>query len=307
MPPDPSANRPKTLIVHLERGELNRLGFDATIEGVKGTILVDTGASSSMLNENKYGFLLHGPKQKLPGGMPATTHVNDMKARVAFARDFHLGGVDLGGSRYALVPEDEMYENLHYSHRGRFGNYDGAMGENFLQHYQAVVDCSRQLLYLSLHPLNTPNLAPVLCANGWTRVPMAEEGRDFSVPCQLNGRAVRLIVDTGAAFTTFDRAWLDDAHMTSGSLPMRGSVIGNAAEEMGVVKLDRLRIGDYTATNVQIASSVDLRRAVEPSKAQGAADPIVGLLGSDTLGFNGAIIDVGGKALYLKPVSGGGR
>ena len=68
MPLDPSANQPKTLIAPLRRGELNRLGFDATIEGVKGTIMVDTGASFSVLNEGKYGFLLHRSERKLPPG-----------------------------------------------------------------------------------------------------------------------------------------------------------------------------------------------------------------------------------------------
>ena len=307
MPPDPSAAQPKTLIARLQRGTLNRLGFDATIEGVKGTIMVDTGASFSMLNESKYGFLLRGPERKLPAGMPATTHVNDMKARVALARDFHLGNVDLGGSRFALVPQDELYEDLHYSSRGRFGNYDGLMGENFLRRYQAIVDCRRQLLYLSLHPVKTAGLEHILCPNGWTRVPMTEAGADFSVPCQINGHALRLIVDTGAFCTMLDQAWLDGAHVRSDDLPLRSSVIGNTPEAVGMAKLDRLQIGDFTAANVQVAANADLRAAVGSDHEDSARGPIVGVLGSDTLALNAAIIDIGGQALYLKQMAGGGR
>ena len=230
-----------------------------------------------------------------------------MKARVAFARDFHLGSVDLGGSQFPLVPEDELYEHRHFSYRGRFGNYDGIMGENFLCRYRAIVDCHRQLLYLSLHPVKTPGLAHVLCPNGWTCIPMADAGEDFCVPCQINGHAFRLIVDTGAVFTTLDQDWLDGSHVQSSGLPLRASVIGNTSHAMGLAKLDRLQIGDYTAMNVQIASSVDLGRVVGRVDVKNAAVPIVGVLGSDTLAFNGAIIDIGGHALYLKHMTGGGR
>ena len=302
-----SPNQPKTLIAHLRRGELNRLGFNATIEGVTGTIMVDTGASFSILNEGKYGFLLHGPERRLAASSYITTQVNDMKARVAFTRDFHLGSVDLGGSRFPLVPENELYENRHGSYRGRFGNYDGLMGEDFLRRYQAVMDCHRQLLYLSLHPIKTSNLEPVLCSNGWTRVPMEDTGTDLAVSCRVQGRACRLIVDTGAAFTTLDQAWLDNAHVASTSSPLRAAFIGKTSRTITLAKLDRLRIGDYTATDVQITAGAGVRLALDQDDEASAPGPIVGLLGSDTLAFNGAIVDIGGQALYLKHMAGGGR
>ena len=306
-PPGLRADGVKTLIVRLGRGQTNELWLSATVEGVKGSMAIDTGSGDTSLNENKYGFLLHGQNRKLPLGVPATTHVNDMVAKVAFARDFHIGQQDLGGALVALVPQKELYTGDEFDDHHRRGNFDGIMGENFLRACHAVIDCSRQLLYLSVGSIQLSTLASILPAHGWTRIPMSEVAGGFCVPCMLNGHPFRLIVDTGSPFTDLEKSFLAKTQVKSKDLVLELGLIGNAAERVGLAKIDRLQIGAYTATNVQATASADLRVLPDRLREDPALGPIVGTLGNDTLGFNGAIIDIGGQALYLKHISGNGR
>ena len=304
---DLSEDKTRTLVARLERGQLNHLGLAATVEGVTGTIMVDTGAPATLLNEGKYGFLLPGPNRKLPVGLPATTRINAMVSPMAFAHDFHLGSNNLGGSPVAVIPQHYLYQNPGPGGQGFAGDYDGIMGENFLRRYRAVLDCGRQLLYLNLGEAKPQTLAALLPARGWTRVPMSNVVRSFSVPCALNGHRFRLIVDTGAPYTVLDQTLLAAAQVKCVDSPLKGALLGNPEDTLGLADLDSLQIGDFTATNVQMASSRSLGRAFAYVHDKVASGPVLGLLGSDMLAFNGAIIDVGGHALYLKHLSPGAR
>ena len=95
----------QVLIAHLRRSGLNKLWLPATVEHVKGSISIDTGSPLTALSDAKYRFLLKGDAHRLPPGVPVTTPLNALKARVALAHDLSLGGHDLGAALVALVPE----------------------------------------------------------------------------------------------------------------------------------------------------------------------------------------------------------
>ena len=302
-PPAPGGGKPQILIAKLGRGQLNQLWLDATVENVKGAMMIYTGAHDSVLNRDKYGFLLRGLDHKLPPGVAATTHVNTLASPLALAHDFRVGGHDLGASLMALVPERYLYQSENFRYADRARNFDGLMGENFLRRYRAVIDCSRQLLYLNLGPAQPDNLASVLPAHGWTRVPMSDVDHDFAVPCVLNGHHFRIVVDTGAPYTVLDKGFVSALRLHTADLPWETAVIGNdsAAEEF--VHSHTLQLGDYTATGVEMTTTDHMQRDLTPDHDTEPALPIIGLLGSDALAFNGAVIDIGGHALYLKHLS----
>ena len=291
-------DKPRLLIAQLRRGQLNQLWLEATVENVKGAMMVDTGSPSTVLSQDKFGFLLRGPEHQLPPGVMASTRVNSLAAKVALARDFRLGGNDLGGTLVKLVGERYLSGGA-FPYRDRRRDFDGMLGENFLRRYHGIVDCQRQLLYLILGPTQAVNLTANLPANGWTRVPMADTGSHFTVPCTLSGHHFRLIVDTGSPFTSVDDGLAHTAGLSSNDLPMRGGLVGNDPAHLEEARVKTLQIGDYTASDVCMTMNEHLQRDLGGAR-QADGLPIVGLLGGDTLGFNGAVIDVGEHALYLK-------
>ena len=92
------------------------------------------------------------------------------------------------------------------------------------------------------------------------------------------------------AFTTLDETLLRAIRVGSHALPLDGGLIGNEPSQQGLVHLHTLQIGDYTANDVQMAAMKNLAVEFVSEREQTAAVPIIGLLGADTLGFNGAII-----------------
>ena len=290
----------RVLTAPLRRSGLNMLWLPATVENVKGSIIIDTGSPLTALSDAKYRFLLKGDTHPLPPGTPATISFNTLTARLALAQDLSLDGHDLGASLVVLVPERYLDEGEDFHYANRASDFDGIMGEDFLRRYRAVIDCGRQLLYLNLGPARPDNLPAILPANGWTPIPMTEVDQHFVVPCMINRFACRLIVDTGSPFTTLDKTLLRSIKVSAHDLPFSGGLIGNDSGSEGLVHLHTLQIGDYAASDVQMTTMDHLASALVPKREQKADVPIIGLLGADTLGFNAAIIDLGGHALYLK-------
>jgi hypothetical protein len=284
-------------IIRLGRGHFNRMDFVATIDGVEGLMIVDTGAANTVLNAGKYGLLLKNGAKR-PANLPASTHVNEMSAPIGIGMDVRFGSVHLGNVPFPLVPARYLYDRLYRGANDQ--QYDGFLGENILRHYNAVVDCGRLALYLNTDPRRKLDLSRALTQNGWTRIPMTNAGLNFTVPCTLGGHPYRLLVDTGSPYTVFDTSTLYKEHIRQDEVPIRGAVIGYNPKGELLVHADGLQIGSYVATNVHPLSDPEIIRALEKSKAPAGAPPLAGLLGGDALGSNNAMIDIGGYNLYLK-------
>ena len=282
-------------IVRIGRGNLNRLATAATIDGVKGLLMIDTGAAVTALTAEKYGFLLKNGVER-PKNLPATLPLNEMRAPMAVAGDVQLGEIHLARKAFPLVPQRYLYQNLLDDNR----QYDGLLGENFLRLYNAVLDCGRLALYLNTDPHRKLDLSSALTHKGWTQIPMSTVHNDFLVPCTVGGHPFRLIVDTGAAFTTLDAYAVRGVHVEQKPLPMRGSILGYQPVEYYLVQADTLQIGNYEASNVHMVSDEGIKRTLTPMQSSTDEPPVLGLLGGDILAANGAMIDIGNHNLYLK-------
>lgn len=285
-------------IVALGRGRNNRLCLTSTTAGIKGLIMVDTGANTTSLSDSTYHSLLFNAAYKLPTGVPGAVNLNGNRTPLAEAPDFYVASSNLGAVPVCLVPHRFMSSVNPSDGKGQ--RYDGLMGENILRHYNAIIDCGRLALYLNIDPAKKVDAGPSFQRGGWTRVPMSDIGNNFTVPCVLNGHKFRLIVDTGSPFTNLDRNLLASAQIDSHDLPISSGLFGTQARQAGLVDLDHLQIGDYTATGVQMTSTPQSLAAFDGSHDSLTAGPIVGLLGGDILAKNGAVIDIGNKVLYLK-------
>ena len=289
---------PGYVVVQLGRGHNNRLKLAATIEGKKGLMMVDTGAHASLLSLSKYGGLLKEANRKLPPGVPKTVSMNGVPSAVVVTRDFVIQNQDLGPIAAALVPGRFIYDQAALYDREAGSSYDGLIGEDLLRRTRAVVDCSRLILYLNVDPAKQFHLGPELTRNGWTRVPMTSSGNHFLVPCTLKGHQYRLIVDTGAPLAILDRGIAHSAGASSHDLPLSGGLVGMQAERMALLDSHDIAIGNFQISSYLMARSGVAR--VFESLGRNGGPPILGLLGGDLLAKNGAIIDIGGSALYLK-------
>ncbi len=292
-------------IIRLGRGHNNRLCLAVTIGGTKGLFMLDTGANGTALNESTYGSLLKSGTP-LPPGLPKTTSFNGTSARVAVAPDFRIGKSNLGTLPVVLVPNRILYDRVLDRTAGGDRSYDGLMGEEILRHCNAMVDCGRLLLYLNTGRSRKLSSGAAFVSAGWTRVPMSDIRNDFTVPCTINGHHFRLIVDTGAPFTTVNRGLLDAAHLQSRDLPMlRGGLAGTRAEDTGLVTVNGMQIGNYTVPSIHLITTPQSFASFGGPHDEAQDGAIVGLFGSDALAANGAIVDVGNKALYLKRTGNG--
>ena len=285
-------------IVALGRGHYNRLCLAGTVAGIKGLMMVDTGASTTALSDATYHSLSLDASYKLPGGLPSQIRFNGTDIPLAEAPNFYVGKSNLGAVPVSLIPSSYLFDANPQGGQGR--HYDGLLGENILRHYNALIDCGRLVLYLDIDSAKKINLSSAFVRQGWTRVPMTYTGSHYTVPCVLNGHSYRLVVDTGSPFTNLDRHLLTAAGITSHDLPVRGGLIGTQREQVGMVDLDHLQIGGYTVNGVHMTTTAQSLAAFGGSRGYSTDVPVIGLLGGDTLASNHAVIDIGSQTLFLK-------
>ena len=92
-----------------------------------------------------------------------------------------------------------------------------------------------------------------------TRIPMAIDGH-FWVHAQLNGRAVKFLVDSGATMTTIDRVTANEAGVRVSPKADEFVRTGNGIIRVSSGKADELRVGSIVRRDVglQVAENDDL-------------------------------------------------
>ncbi len=266
--------------------------------------MLDTGANGTALNQSTYGSLLKS-NTPLPKGLPKTTSFNGASVAVTVAPDFRIGNYNLGSLPVVVVPNRYLYDVSLGRGSDDDRRYDGLMGEEILRHCNAMVDCGRLALYLNTGPARKLTVDAGFVQAGWTRVPMSDVHNDFTVPCTINGHHFRLLVDTGAPFTTMNHQLLDAAHLETRDVPgFRGGLVGTRAEDTGLVTILGMQVGNYVVPSVHVLSTPQSFAQFGGSNDQLKDGAIVGLFGCDALAANSAVVDIGNKVLYLK--RGGG-
>ena len=225
---------------------------------------------------------------------------------MAVAPDFRVGQSNLGAIPVCLVPNRFLYDVSIERGPGYDRRYDGLLGEELLRHCNAMVDCGRLALYLNTGPARKLSVSTAFVNAGWTRVAMSDVHNDFTVPCTINGHHFRMLVDTGAPFTTVNRALLDAAQLQSRDLPgFRGGLVGTRAQDTGLVTVAGMKVGDYTVPNIHMITTPQSFAQFGGPHDESQEGAIVGLFGCDALAANAAVVDVGNKALYLKRAGSG--
>jgi len=179
---------------------------------------------------------------------------------------------------------------------------NGVLGAREMVKFGMIIDCTRQMLYINPNGASSAvsqSLASFLTGRGFTRTPMRlNANAHFDVEGALNGHGTRLLVDTGSANTLIDTqvAVKSGTGVTALSGYGAGGA-GNLVEGVNRTGVKELAIGNFKVANAEV---VVAHVSGDVLLAKSAAESNAGVLGQDYLATNFAVIDMGGKALYLR-------
>jgi predicted aspartyl protease len=291
---EPAEAEPAFEALPLERSQQNHLLVRAFINGKPALMGVDTGApvSAIALSRRRY-FGLDPVPQK--SKLPRRLEINGSYNSVGIAHNLRLGALN-------LVDEPLVAINLSQSAQAaRMLNeqeIDGIIGADILFPMEAVLDCAKQLLILKIDP-DTKGPIPGVSKAGLRAIPIhVSKGWNLYVDGRVNGRAARLMIDTGAFATLLHRPFLlamnvplRNTELTSGGVNLR---------ERGVqmATINRLGVGPLEYRGKQVAV-IDLQGLIHGGLLD-ADPPVAGLLGSELLRRQNAIVDFGTRTLYMR-------
>jgi predicted aspartyl protease len=284
-----------SVAVPIHYAPLNKMIIGASINGHTANLLVDTGASQTMLDTE--AAQLCGVAANQFGGRRYIGYqrFNGQLAPIAFIRNLTAGGMNLGNLNVALI-DSSGRGNFAGSAGTSTGRVDGILGADVLVPHKAVINTRTKFVFFQPNGAPALQLASVASGEKFTKVPLRrEENGGFTVPCSVGGQNGRVFVDTGAFVTTFNQALfkslgvaLQPAHVSA-----RFSDGVSRDYEMGEVK--NLVIGDFKVPPKKFGTA-----SLPRFTSQGGGAPIVGILGMDLLYDCHAIIDFGSMNLFLK-------
>ena len=287
--------------VQMNRGPQNHLVVQVQVNGRPAALLVDTGSDISFLRADRaqqFGVNRTGAEIQRRGRSFPLVAVPDVV----------IGGVSLGRVEAALTDAAQFRGTT----RTPGGSADGVIGVDLLRRRNALINCRTRQLFLKTDPGALFDLAATTRGLGFTQIPLDRTRRGgLTVPCNVRGRAGKLLVDTGAFVTGFD----DDMLRALG-VPTRPSGLTTRGFDgeirpIELVQISNLRIGGV-AIAPQTFGVMDLYGKKKPVRTftglgrieyyapRAPAEQIVGVLGNELLDQRHAIIDVGGMSLFLK-------
>src|SRR5213596_350161 len=273
--------------VRVRYGSLNKMIMSVRINGQPANLLVDTGASQTILDTDAAESFGVKPSQR---GLRYIrfTQINGQVLPVGFAQNLTAGNMNFGSSPVAL-------RNSIHSHR-ETGRMDGVLGLDILLRYKAVINCRTKLVFFKVDRARQMNLSSAASSQKFTRVPLhREENGALTVPCSIHGQSTHLLVDTGAVVTTFQEALLKSLGISSEPTRVSAHFASGAAQRISAGRINDLKIGDFKVPPEKFGVT-----ALPHFALQQGSTRISGILGIDTLYNCHAIIDLDSMNLFLK-------
>jgi predicted aspartyl protease len=176
------------------------------------------------------------------------------------------------------------------------------LGAREMVKFGMIIDCTRQMLYINSNGASSAvsqNLASFLTGRGFTRMPMRlNANAHFDVVGTLNGHATRFLVDTGSANTLIDtQVAVKSGTGVTGLAGYGAGGAGNLVEGVNRTGVKELAIGNFKLANAEV---VVAHVSGDILLSKSTAESNAGVLGQDYLATNFAVIDMGGRALYLR-------
>ena len=292
----------------LERRYGNHLFVAVSINNRHGALLIDTGSPNTLVDRNSvntFGLTVEKTDSSVGGlfgrsweryGM---SKVKSLAMGNCVVTNVPVAITDLSGmnpERSAAATGSHIAESKEMAH------INGVLGAREMMKFGMIIDCTRQMLYINPNgasPALSQSLAGFLVTRGFTRIPMRLNANNhFDVEGALNGHATRFLVDTGSANTLIDTQVAVKSGTGMTALAGNGaSGAGGLVEGVNRTGVKELAIGNFKLANAEVvvahvSSDILLSKSASESNA--------GVLGEDYLSTNFAVIDMGGRALYLR-------
>src|SRR5436190_4276102 len=292
----------------LERRYGNHLLVPVSINNRRGALMIDTGSPITLIDRNSvntFGLTVEKTDSSVGGLFGraweryGTSKVKSMAMGNCMVTNVPVAIADLSG----MNPErSAAATGSHISDSKAMAHLNGVLGAREMLKFGMIMDCTRQMLYISPNGATSAasqSLANFLVTRGFTRIPMRVNANDhFDVEGALNGHATRFIVDTGSANTLIDTQVA--VKSGTGVTALAGYGAGGAGglvEGVNRTGVKELAIGTFKIANAEVVvAHVSWDILLSKSTAESNA----GVLGQDYLATNFAVIDMGGRALYLR-------
>lgn len=292
----------------LERRVGNHLFVPVSINNRQGALLIDTGCPPTVIDNdsvNTFGLAVEKTGSNVGGLFGrswerfGTSKVKSIAMGNCALTNVPVGIVDLSG--FNTDPKRPRIGS-HIADTKALAHINGILGANEMAKFGMIIDCARQMLYVNPNGRSaavSQSLASFLTGRGFTRVPMRLNANDhLDVEGALNGHTTRFLVDTGSANTLIDSQVA--VKSGTGVTGLAGVGAGGAG---GVVEgINRTGVKDFSIGNFNLANAEVFVGHVSKDVllSNSATESNAGVLGQEYLTSNFAVIDVGGKALYLR-------
>ena len=292
----------------LERRYGNHLLVPVSINNRRGALMIDTGSPNTLIDRNSvstFGLTVEKTDSSVGGLFGRaweryeTSKVKSIAMGNCMVTNVPVAIVDLSG----MNPERNAgATGSHISDAKAMAHLNGALGAREMVKFGMIIDCTRQMLYINPNGASSAvsqSLASFLAGRGFTRVPMRlNSNAHFDVEGALNGHATRFLLDTGSSITLIDTQVA--VKSGTGVTALAGYGVGgagNLVEGVNRAGVKELAIGNFKLANAEV---VVAHVSGDILLSKSAAESNAGVLGEDYLSTNFAVIDMGGRALYLR-------
>jgi predicted aspartyl protease len=292
----------------LERRHGNHLFVSVSINDRHGALLIDTGSPNTLIDHNSvntFGLTMEKTDSSVGGLFGrsweryGTSKVKSIAMGNCVVTNVPVAVADLSGMNQE---RSASATGSHLAGSKAMAHLSGVFGAREMVKFGIIIDCTRQMLYINPNGASSvvsQNLASFLTSRGFTRIPMRLNANDhFDVEGALNGHATRFILDTGSANTLIDTQVAVKSGTGVTALDGYGAGgAGGLVEGVNRTGVKELAIGSFKLANAEV---VVAHVSGDILLSKSATESNAGVLGQDYLSTNFAVIDMGGRALYLR-------
>src|SRR5215472_2795700 len=292
----------------LERRYGNHLFVLVSINNRRGTLMIDTGSPNTLIDRNSvntFGLTVEKTDTNVGGLFGrswdrfGSSKVKSLGMGNCVVTNVPVAITDLAGMN---DERSTVATGSHIADHKALSHLNGVLGAREMVKFGMIIDCTRQILYINPNGASSAvsqNLSSFLTGRGFTRIPMRLNANShFDVEGALNGHATRFLVDTGSANTLIDtQVSVKSGTGVTGLAGYGAGGAGNLVEGVNRTGVKELAIGNFKLANAEVivahvSGDILLLKSTAESNA--------GVLGQVYLATNFAVIDMGGRALYLR-------
>jgi predicted aspartyl protease len=292
----------------LERRYGNHLMVSVSINNRRGALMIDTGSPATLVDRNSvntFGLTVEKTGSSV-GGLFGRAWERYGMSKV---KSIAMGNCVLTNVPVAIADLSDMNPEhntaatgSHLSDAKTMAHVNGVLGAREMVKFGMVIDCTRQMLYINPNGASSSvsqTLANFLAGHGFTKIPMRLNANNhFDVEGALNGHSTRFIVDTGSANTLIDTQVAVKSGTSMTALAGYGAGgAGNMVEGVNRSGVKEMAIGNFKLANAEV---VVAHVSGDVLLSKSSAESNAGVLGQDYLATNFAVLDMGGKTLYLR-------